>query len=63
MDEIDTFLALTDSSLFIDHFCFDTWLHVHTEFVPVKVSSSFPWSQFVSMYIHMCQAVTMGTKN
>ena len=21
----------------IDHFCYDTWLHVHTDFVPVKV--------------------------
>ncbi|XP_070198817.1 histone-lysine N-methyltransferase SETDB1-like [Littorina saxatilis] len=36
IEEIDDFLAITESQLFIDHFCFDPWLHVHTEFVPVK---------------------------
>ena len=37
IEEVDDFLSITDSQLFIDHFCFDPWLHVHTDFVPVKV--------------------------
>ncbi|XP_076450778.1 histone-lysine N-methyltransferase SETDB1-like [Babylonia areolata] len=36
IEELDDFLSITDSQLFIDHFCYDPWLHVHTEFVPVK---------------------------
>ena len=37
IEETDDFLSITDSQLFIDHFCYDPWLHVHTDFVPVKV--------------------------
>lgn len=37
MGEVEQFLALTDSNLPIDLFCFDPQLHVHKEFVPVKV--------------------------
>uniref|UniRef100_A0A8W8N2F8 Histone-lysine N-methyltransferase SETDB1 n=1 Tax=Magallana gigas TaxID=29159 RepID=A0A8W8N2F8_MAGGI len=36
MGEVELFLALTDSNLPIDLFCFDPQLHVHKEFVPVK---------------------------
>lgn len=36
MGEVEQFLALTDSNLPIDLFCFDPQLHVHKEFVPVK---------------------------
>ncbi|XP_078334332.1 histone-lysine N-methyltransferase SETDB1-B-like isoform X2 [Crassostrea virginica] len=36
MYEVEHFLALADSNLTIDLFCFDPQLHVHKEFVPVK---------------------------
>ncbi|KAL8568155.1 hypothetical protein ACOMHN_027678 [Nucella lapillus] len=36
IEEVDDFLSITDSQLYIDYFCYDPWLHVHTEFVPVK---------------------------
>lgn len=39
MYEVEHFLALADSNLTIDLFCFDPQLHVHKEFVPVKVHS------------------------
>jgi histone-lysine N-methyltransferase SETDB1 len=38
MQELDKYLMLTDSQMAVDHFCYDPVLHVHTEFVPVKVS-------------------------
>lgn len=38
LEELDKYLSLVDSHLVIDFFCYDPWLHVHTEFVPVKVS-------------------------
>ena len=37
LDEVDTFLDLTKSGLSIDNFCCDSELHVHHEFIPVKV--------------------------
>ncbi|XP_025086880.1 histone-lysine N-methyltransferase eggless-like isoform X2 [Pomacea canaliculata] len=36
LEELDKYLSLVDSHLVIDFFCYDPWLHVHTEFVPVK---------------------------
>ncbi|KAL5006352.1 hypothetical protein ScPMuIL_015158 [Solemya velum] len=36
IEETARFLILTDSNLTIDYFCFDPYLHTHTEFVPVK---------------------------
>ncbi|KAL4224511.1 hypothetical protein ACF0H5_015212 [Mactra antiquata] len=36
LEEIDTYIHITDSKLSIDNFCSDPELHVHHEFIPVK---------------------------
>ena len=37
IDEVDIYLVMTNSQLTIDLFCYDSQLHTHTEYVPVKV--------------------------
>lgn len=53
MDEVDYFLELTDSSLTIDLFCFDPQLHVHKEFVPVKVEKFYFMEKLFSLQNYM----------
>ncbi|CAH1786455.1 unnamed protein product, partial [Owenia fusiformis] len=36
MEELDYYLRVTDCLLTVDMFCFDPYLHTHSEFVPLK---------------------------
>jgi len=40
IEEVDKYLAQTNSHMTIDMFCFDSQLHTDTEYVPVRVSNS-----------------------
>jgi hypothetical protein len=43
LDEVDSFLEITKSGLSIDNFCCDAELHVHHEFIPVKVRTLYSY--------------------
>ena len=40
LDEVFTFLRITDCKLEIDCFCFDFWVHCFTEFEPAGSSAA-----------------------
>jgi hypothetical protein len=64
MNEVDQFLELTDSSLTIDLFCFDPQLHVHKEFVPVKVEEFYFIRVIISFkIINICTCPSVFIKD
>ena len=49
LDEIEQYLQATNCHLAVDNFCCDVELHVHHEFIPVKVKLIVMLSKFKQM--------------
>ena len=51
LDEIEQYLQATNCHLAVDNFCCDVELHVHHEFIPVKVKLGPIYIYTINSYV------------